>query len=218
MLVPAVPLPWVVGQTFVVRYRLLGREEIVGGRPLRFVGERNGYVAGWLPGDAIVASPVVEGGAPLRSVPASEWFTRSFDIVLRPWEGHGILMLIPRRGSHSIWLFWNEDGSFREWYVNLEQPHVWHELGCDTRDDLLDLTCTQPTRWRWKDEDDLDTAVRAGALDAAGAAAIRAEGKRIATLIERWEPPFADGWERWRPDRSWAAPRLPPGWDETARP
>jgi len=42
---------------------------------------------------------------------------------------------------------------------------------------------------------------------------IRAEGERVARLIERWEPPFSDGWEDWRPDPAWPLPVLPPGWD-----
>jgi hypothetical protein len=31
-------------------------------------------------------------------------------------------------------------------------------------------------------------------------------------MIERWEPPFSDGWENWRPDPAWPLPVLPDGW------
>ena len=34
---------------------------------------------------------------------------------------------------------------------------------------------------------------------------IRDEGQRVAGMIERWEPPFSDGWERFQPDPGWTA-------------
>lgn len=122
-------------------------------------------------------------------------------------------MLVPRSGAHSIWLFWHDDGTFRGWYVNLERPHVWHPAGCDTRDDLLDLTCERPGEWHWKDEDELAAAVEAGAVPVSLAREIRLEGERVGRLIERWKSPFCDGWEAWRPEPGWAAPALPAGWD-----
>nr|MBA2475753.1 DUF402 domain-containing protein [Actinomycetota bacterium] len=59
---------------------------------------------------------------------------------------------------------------------------------------------------RWKDEDELDEAASLGLLDAA---AVRAEAERVLA-----DPPWPTGWEQWRPDPSWPAPRLPAGWDE----
>ncbi len=206
-------MPWKEGETFVVRYRLLGTETTIGARPLRFLGERSGYAAGWLAGDAVVASPILGDGRPLRAVTASKWLASELSYALVPWSGHGILMLIPRAGAHSIWLFWHDDGSFRGWYVNLEEPHVWHAGGCDTRDELLDLTCDRPREWRWKDEDELAEAVAAGLLSRRRADEVRVEGERVAGMVERWESPFADGWERWRPDPSWPTTALPAGWN-----
>lgn len=158
---------------------------------------------------------MLDDGRPLRSVSAPEWFTRELGAVLRPWAGYGLLMLIPRRGAHSVWLFWHDDGSFRGWYVNLEQPHVWHAGGCDTRDELLDITCDEPRRWSWKDGDELEAAIEAGVLGPREGDRIRAEGRRVAELIEQWDSPFADGWETWRPAEGWLAPRLAPDWART---
>ena len=84
--------------------------------------------------------------------------------------------------------------------VNLEQKHVWHARGCDTRDHVLDLWCERPREWRWKDEDELEQAVVHGVMPRSLADEIRTEGERVAGMIERWEPPFSDGWERWEPD------------------
>src|SRR5205823_3165554 len=47
---------------------------------------------------------------------------------------------IKRRGDpYSVFLFMNEDRSFRGWYVNLERPHERTDLGFDYEDDLLDV-------------------------------------------------------------------------------
>jgi len=107
-------------------------------------------------------------------------------------------MLVPRAGSHSIWLFWDDAGACRTWYVNLEQRHRWHASGCDTRDELLDIVCERPREWRWKDEDELEAALAFGVLDRERAVAVRAEGERVARVIERWDSPFSDGWDDWR--------------------
>ena len=196
-----------------MRYRTLGQDTLLGARPLRFLGVRNGYVAGWLPGGTDVADPVLADGRPLRAVEPEAWFSDDLASVRRPWSGDALVMLVPLAGAHSVWLFWDEAGTFGNWYVNLERPHVWHAKGCDTRDTLLDVVCEAPRRWRWKDEDELEIAVAVGAITREDAASVRAEGDRVVAAIERWASPFVDGWERWRPDPSWPAPELPADWD-----
>lgn len=196
-----------------MRYRILGQDTLLGARPLRFLGIRNGYVAGWLPGGTEVSDPVLADGRPLRAVEPEAWFSDDLASVRRPWSGDALVMLVPLAGAHSVWLFWDEDGAFGNWYVNLERPHVWHANGCDTRDTLLDVVCEAPRRWRWKDEDELEIAVAVDAITREDAAGIRAEGERVVAAIERWVSPFADGWERWRPDPSWPAPELAADWD-----
>ena len=194
----------------------MGSDRLLGARPLRFVGERHGYLAGWLPGGTIVAIPVLGDGRRLRAGSTADWFTQTLQTRLVPWEGRGILMLIPRDGAHSIWLFTDDHRADVTWYVNLEQRHRWHAHGCDTRDELLDLVCESPRAWRWKDEDELEEAVAHGVLGADDASAVRAEGERVARRIERWESPFDDGWDSWEADPSWPLPVLPPDWATSA--
>lgn len=203
---------WRKGDTVLVRY--LDRTGMPrGGRPLRIIGERNAYVVGWLPGNTIVATPVFPDGRVIRSVPPAERY-RTFErrTKLAPWGGFGILMLIPRAAAHSIWLFWHDDGSFRGWYVNLEQTHTWEQGVITTRDHMLDIVCERSRSWQWKDEDDLAAWLEFGVVSAEEAADIRAEGERVARMIEAWEPPFSDGWEHWQPDPSWPTPELPEDW------
>jgi len=60
--------------------------------------------------------------------------------------------------------FWDEDGGFRGWYVNFEAPFMRTGSVLDTVDWHLDLWIDPDGTWRWKDEDEADAAVAAGAL------------------------------------------------------
>jgi hypothetical protein len=203
---------WSRGEQIVVRYV---RNGIVrGARPLIVVEERNGYLATWMPAGTLNGFPALADGRPIRAAPLPERFTADRKVVIRPWRGHGIVKLFPRAGAHSIWVFWHETGEPWGWYVNLEQQHRWWDRGLDTRDHVLDLWCTDARTWEWKDEDELAAAVAAGVVAPEAAAEIRAEGERVGGLIERWEPPFSDGWERFEPDPAWPVPTLPAGWDQ----
>jgi hypothetical protein len=110
--------------------------------------------------------------------------------------------------THSILLFFDGDGEFEHWYVNLEGPLLRSAVGFDLEDHFLDLLVEPDGSYRWLDEDELAAAVAAGLLTAEDAAAARAEGERV---LAEW--PFPTGWEEWRPDPRWKPPRLPAGWD-----
>jgi hypothetical protein len=43
---------------------------------------------------------------------------------------------------------------------------------------------------------------------------VRAVGADAVRDIERNGWPYADGWEDWAPDPSWALPELPDDWDD----
>ena len=64
--------------------------------------------------------------------------------------------------------------------------------------------------WRWKDEDELETAVRVDFFTPPEAEAIRGEGEAV---VAEW--PFPTGWEDWRADPTWPLPTLPADWDRT---
>jgi uncharacterized protein DUF402 len=205
-------MSWASGDEIVVRYI---RDGVVrGARPLTVVGERNGYLAAWLPEGTITATPTLADGSPIRSVPIEERFGAERSIRLMPWGPEGILKLFPQDGAHSVWVFYG-DGvtTARGWYVNLEQRHRWWSGGLDTRDHVLDLWCERPREWAWKDEDELEAALTAGVLTRELGREIRAEGERVVGLIEAWAPPFCDGWESFEPDPAWSPPSLPAGWD-----
>ncbi len=194
--------------------RYLGRNGgIEGARPLRVVVVGAEYLAAYLPAGTPIVRPSLADGRPLRAVPLAEQLLGARSTAPDIWGGAGTLKLVPLDGSHSIWLFWHEGGEFWGWYVNLEERHRWHDRGMDTRDHVLDI-CVDPDRsWEWKDEGELAAAVELGAVDSMLAREIRAEGERVAALIEAWAPPFCDGWEEWRPHPAWPLPQLPEDWN-----
>jgi hypothetical protein len=121
--------------------------------------------------------------------------------------GPPVLVVTPGSRPHSILLFWNEDGSLRNWYVNLEGAHRRTALGFDHEDHLVDIWIDPDGSWRWLDEDELGEAVRCDVFSESQARAIRAEGERVLA-----ECPFPTGWEDWRPDPTWPIPQLPKSW------
>ncbi|MER8037328.1 hypothetical protein [Streptomyces hydrogenans] len=65
-----------------------------------------------------------------------------------------------------------------------------------------------------EDEDEfLDLTGRPGFWDADGAAAVRAEGERMAARAAAGEFPFDGTWCAFRPEPEWGASTLPANWD-----
>jgi uncharacterized protein len=163
----------------------------------RLVEERDGLVVLWSPRGVVRMLPLDEAGGEIR-IPRPGWHLGE---RVTPDES---LVLFEPGALHSLWLFW-VDSLFSHWYVNFERHLGRSAVGWDYVDDKLDLIVGPDGSWRLKDEDELAAAHAAGFLDAAE---VRAECERVLA-----DPPWPTGWEEWRPDPSWPAPRFPAGWD-----
>jgi len=173
-----------------------------------------GLVA-WLAPETLLLRPVLPDGRELRSVPAVEMFRAERAMRRDRWEGMGVLKVAPTGLPWSVWHFWDEDWAFRGWYVNLEDAHRRDGNSVFTQDHVLDLWVGADRRVRWKDEDELEASVIAGRYSADDADRFQANARAVEGIVQRWEPPFSDGWEDWRPNPSWSLPSLPPAaeWD-----
>jgi hypothetical protein len=95
-------------------------------------------------------------GRHLRLITFTDWphVDKAWDET--PWQGR-MLMLHPREGDYSVWLFLDDEGALLRWYVNLERPVVrWRDAGLggvDTTDYDLDVIVHPDLSWRWKDEE-----------------------------------------------------------------
>ena len=117
-------------------------------------------------------------------MPERNWVLRE-----EAWTVEALRIVAP--GSrHSILLFWT--AGFREfllWYVNLEDPMVRTPIGFDYLDRLLDIEIAPDlSRWKWKDEDELEEAVAHGILTSQEAHVIRAEGESCDRSVGCWTP------------------------------
>ncbi|MEQ7006448.1 DUF402 domain-containing protein [Actinopolymorpha sp. B17G11] len=180
-------------------------------RPMRVVRDDAVGLVAWLAPRTPVLKSVLANGNDIRSVPIGPArFTTPRASKRDVWHGTGILKIAPTGVPWSVWVFWDDEGGHREWYVNLEQIHVRDKENVYTRDHVLDLVVHPDRRVVRKDEDEFAAAVEVGRFDAEVAAQIEEAADEVERSVAAWEPPFCDGWERWRPDPDWPLPSLPP--------
>lgn len=204
---------WAPGEHILWRYRANAAEGIHICRPVTVVQDTPDLLAVWLaPGTPCVRPQLADGTPPHRE-PLPTRYTKPRTTARCEWLGTGVLKLARPRDPWSVWLFWEPDWSFKNWYVNLEEPRRRWSGGVDSEDHFLDIAVYPDRRWEWKDEDEFAQAQHAGLMDPQQAERVRSAGRAAVELISAWGTPFPDGWEHWRPDPSWTVPALPADWD-----
>jgi predicted RNA-binding protein associated with RNAse of E/G family len=195
---------WASGETVALRYIRYG--QVRRASPHLVVRDDGDLVVLHIPVGAQAKTAVSDGPAtgPIRGQADREWELQDLT-----WHSYRVLRLMRWGERHSLELFWHEESDeFAGWYVNLQEPLRRSPVGFDTDDLVLDIWVEPNGVWEWKDEDELEEAVRLGRFTPAEAAAVRAEGERV--IAAR---PWPTGWEDWKPDPSWPVPELPEGWD-----
>ena len=208
------------GRTVLYRNTRHGR--VVNARPCRVVSDDDRGLLLWLASGSATAVEVAGDGRDIRQMPFTEWVGLRSRLVPGTWQGPGILKFLPPDTEHSVWFYFDDDGTFRNWYVNLEEHAIrWDDgdaAGVDVVDQDLDVLAYPDRTWEWKDEDEF--AERLALPDhywVRDEAAVRTEGLRVVKLIEAGDFPFDGTWTGFRPDPSWPVPpELPPGWNRPA--
>jgi hypothetical protein len=178
--------------------------------PLRVVRDDPAGLVAWLAPETPVIRSVLASGDDIRSMPLSPArFTAPRASKRDVWRGPGILKIAPTGVPWSVFVFWDDEGRHRHWYVNLEQVHVRDKENVYTRDHVLDLIVHPDRRVTRKDEDEFAAAVEAGRFGAEVAVSIQEAADDVVRRVAAWESPFCDGWERWRPHPDWPLPDLP---------
>lgn len=210
---------WVPGEHILWRYRENAGTRVHICRPVTVVQDTEELLAVWMaPGTECVKPVIANGdpeGLPVHREPLATRYTRPRTVRRDRWFGTGVLKLARPGEPWSVWLFWEPGWRFKNWYVNLEEPRTRWDGGVDSEDHFLDISVHPDRSWQWRDEDEFAQAQRAGLMDAEKARAVRAAGRAAVEAIGAWGPPFADGWQHWRPDPSWPVPALPDDWDRT---
>jgi Protein of unknown function (DUF402) len=192
---------WSPGDVALFRFIRYGK--VRHASPRLVVQDEDDLVVLHLPLGTPVKVPISDG-RPIRGQADRDWELRDHS-----WHTSSQLTLIQWDRAHCIEVLWNgETGAFAGWYVNLQEPLRRSPLGFDTDDLVLDIWVQPDGTWRWKDEDELEEAVRLGRFTPEDAREIRAEGECVVAA-----QPWPTGWEDWQPDPHWEPPRLPVGWD-----
>jgi hypothetical protein len=133
----------------------------------------------------------------------------------RTWDPPRAILSFALPGrSYAPMLFWDRDWEPLHWYVNLESPLRRTPVGFDYTDHVLDvLLPPDRSSWSWKDEDELDQALRRGLFSPRQAQGFRRDGEEAVRLLKDRLVPFDHDWRDWRPPPEWAAPELPADWD-----
>lgn len=197
---------WAPGSSVVLREVWGGK--IWAARPVVVVKDEPTERMFYVPPGGAMKAPVAVSGEPLR-LPVKEWRLED-----RPGGRRHVLSFAWPEVAHAVLASWRaETGEFTGWYVNLQDPLRPSAVGFDTTDHVLDvLVPPDHSSWQWKDEAEMEEAVRRGLFDAAQVERFRQEGARAAERLIRGEPPFDLPWESWRPDPWWPSPELPTDW------
>jgi hypothetical protein len=172
----------------------------------------------WVASGSAFRDVAAADGRLFREVPFGEWGRTAKAMRELRWGGD-MLMLHPRTGAYSVWLFFKPDGTLNNWYVNLEEPVAhWndgHLAGLDTVDQDLDIVIEPDRAWRWKDEAEFEAHLQhPDVYWVPDPAPVWAEGERLVKLIEAGEFPFDGTATEFRPDPGWSIPTtMPTGWD-----
>jgi Protein of unknown function (DUF402) len=179
--------------------------------PLRVLEDDGRVLRAWLPaGTPIIGSRLADGRL-MRDAPLEERFRIPRVAVPDCWHGASTLRRIPEDEWSSVWWFFDLEGRFKNWYVNLEIPLGRTPGAVDRIDGVLDVVVERDGSWRWDDEDEAEAAIEVGRLTLEQFDRLRAEGERIGALAERGVYPFDGTDTDFRPDEGWPAPELPPG-------
>ncbi|MEV1051762.1 DUF402 domain-containing protein [Streptomyces sp. NPDC049887] len=209
---------WAPGEQILWRYRGNGSSDVHICRPVTVVRDTEELLAVWMAPGTECVKPVLADGTPVHHEPLVTRYTVPRTTVRARWSGTGVLKLARPGDAWSVWLFWEEGWRFRNWYVNLEEPHLRWSGGVDSEDHFLDIAVQPDRSWQWLDEDEFEQARTAGLMGEEQARRVRAAGLEAVEVIGDWGPPYCDGWEGWRPDPRWPVPELPADWNRTPAP
>jgi hypothetical protein len=207
-----------------VLYRNVDGPRLASVRPCRVISDDDRGLLLWLARGTAVAIEVAQDGRGIRDMPFTEWVGLPTRKLEDTWQGPGVLKFIPPDADHSVWFFRDDAGTFTGWYVNLEERALrWDDgtvAGVDVIDQDLDIVVRPDRTWAWKDEDEFtERLAHPDHYWVHDEAAVRAEGRRVITMIEAGKFPFDGTWTDFHPDPSWPVPAvLSPGWDRPAAP
>lgn len=122
---------WAPGDHILWRYRGNGPRSPGGAhspvhicRPVTVVQDTDELLAVWMAPGTECIRPVLVDGTSVHAEPLATRYTAPRTVARSTWFGRGVLKLARPGEPWSVWLFWDRGWSFRNWYVNLEEPRT----------------------------------------------------------------------------------------------
>jgi hypothetical protein len=204
------------GDKILVRYfGSDGRQQMT--LPMRIVEDRDDRTVAWLVANSEITYWTTLDGRDPRSFPLNKLFQQTLVAKRRRWTGPGILRVLLPDVPYQIIHFWYDDGAFRGWYINFEQPYQRRGASFDSIDWHVDLWLFPDGTHEWKDEDEADAAVAAGVLRIEELSRARIMGQALlddrAALLKK-----AGEWRHFVPPVEWTPLDLPTDWDHPTTP
>jgi predicted RNA-binding protein associated with RNAse of E/G family len=195
---------WQPGDAVVLRELWDGKVWSV--RPLTVVKDDPDEVMLYFWPDLHMKAPVSTHTGEFLRLPTEPWKLRD-----QHWRGARTLSFAWPGIAHAVLGFWDDaTDRFTGWYVNMETPLRRRSFGFDSTEDFLDIVISPDLEaWSWKDEDELEEAVRRGLVTEERGQELRAEGERALERLRRRDRPFDRDWSDWRPDPTWSRPTIP---------
>lgn len=195
------------GSTSVLRYVLTdGRIEMAW--PCIVVEDSEELVVLFIPAGTKYKADPKRTAAEKRAFPSGPAPTGEFT-----WTKDTLRIMLPKR-MHSVLLFWDDDDerSFSQYYVNIEEPFRRSSVGFDTQDLTLDLVVQPNLSWSWKDEGELENHINEGFFTEELASAAREEGLQVVEEINQAKHPAFVKWAEWKPSTDWDVPIILENW------
>ncbi|MDQ0794952.1 DUF402 domain-containing protein [Streptomyces sp. B1I3] len=194
----------------VLRWNLFIGGHLSSSVPVRLVERTDEGQLVWLQTGTPMWRTDLPGGGHLRDLPPEERPAQGYAVTPDRWPMGSALIHQPAGAGHAVFWFFGRKHKFRGWYVNLER-RLHHGEDIDVADHELDITVSPDRSWQWKDERSFAEKTGHPAYwSSHEAAAIRAEGERMARCAEARAFPFDGSWCDFRPPPHWGVPPLPP--------
>jgi protein associated with RNAse G/E len=131
------------------------------------------------------------------------------------WHTNRFLVLLEPEKFYSIMYIWEAaTGQFVCYYVNFQLPLSRTPQGFDTLDLDLDIVVEASHRWKWKDETEYQTGIRAGGIRPEWVRGVERAQKEVLSRIEANIYPLDGSWLNWQPDPTLLTSYLPENWNE----
>jgi hypothetical protein len=126
------------------------------------------------------------------------------------WRTNHFLMLLkPHKFYATSYIWHHETNAFQYYYVNFQLPFQRSPFGFDTFDLELDIVVKPDGTWHWKDAEEYKCGIDSGVLLPEWKQGIEKAQPEIFDMIEKRQYPLDGHWLNWKPDPTWAAPKLP---------